>query len=164
MPRTWAHGNGTFRRKRERLCSILTPACTLLDLRAVCQNDLSQDTIAERQGRHGGGKAHIQNLLNFFPVIGEDEEGEMTFAGCRKSPQHPGRSKSEGSGADGLPENFPFQNIQVQCAAVLTFCKTSSPSARPRQRSPSRITSRTPAQTSPERQSGRGTWTRVSHR
>ena len=69
------HENGTFRRKENAYVFDFDPARTLLIYERFA-NDLSQDT-ASGKGDTGERKAHIQNLLNFFPVIGEDEEGEM---------------------------------------------------------------------------------------
>ena len=67
------HENGTFRRKENAHVFDFDPARTLLIYEQFA-NDLSQDT-ASGKGDTGERKAHIQNLLNFFPVIGEDEEG-----------------------------------------------------------------------------------------
>ena len=41
-------------------------------------NDLSADTSAGR-GDLETRKEHIKELLNFFPVIGEDENGELIY-------------------------------------------------------------------------------------
>jgi hypothetical protein len=68
------HENGTFRRKENAYVFDFDPARTLLIYEQFA-NDLSQDT-ASGKGDTEERKAHIQNLLNFFPVIGEDEEGE----------------------------------------------------------------------------------------
>jgi len=51
------------------------PARTLVNFEQFA-NDLSQDTAAGH-GDLETRKKHILELLNFFPVIGEDEEGEM---------------------------------------------------------------------------------------
>mgnify|MGYP000703617153 FL=1 len=67
------HENGTFRRKENAYVFDFDPARTLLIYEQFA-NDLSQDT-ASGKGDTEERKAHIQTLLNFFPVIGEDEEG-----------------------------------------------------------------------------------------
>ena len=73
-------------------------------------NDLSQDT-ASGKGDTGERKAHIQNLLNFFPVIGEDEEGEMIPLDAEKVLSIPWKIKSKEVVRMGFQSNFLFQNI-----------------------------------------------------
>ena len=111
------HENGTFRRKENAYVFDFDPARTLLIYERFA-NDLSQDT-ASGKGDTEERKAHIQTLLNFFPVIGEDEEGEMIPLDDGKSSQHPPEDQVERSGADGLPEQLPVpEHFQcVQCLA-----------------------------------------------
>ena len=73
-------------------------------------NDLSQDT-ASGKGDTEERKAHIQNLLNFFPVIGEDEEGEMIPLDAEKVLSIPRKIKSKEVVRMGFQSNFLFQNI-----------------------------------------------------
>ncbi len=110
------HENGTFRRKENAYVFDFDPARTLLIYERFA-NDLSQDT-ASGKGDTEERKAHIQNLLNFFPVIGEDEDGDDP-AGCGESPQHPPEDQIQRSGADGLPEQLfvPEHFQRVRCAA-----------------------------------------------
>ncbi len=64
-----------------------------------------------RKGDTEERKAHIQNLLNFFPVIGEDEEGEMIPLDAEKVLSIPRKIKSKEVVRMGFQSNFLFQNI-----------------------------------------------------
>lgn len=103
------HGNGTFRRKENAYVFDFDPARTLLIYERFA-NDLSQDT-ASGKGDTEERKAHIQNLLNFFPVIGEDEEGEMIPLDAEKVLSIPRKIKSKEVVRMGFQSNFLFQNI-----------------------------------------------------
>ena len=103
------HENGTFRRKENAYVFDFDPARTLLIYEQFA-NDLSQDT-ASGKGDTEERKAHIQNLLNFFPVIGEDEEGEMIPLDAEKVLSVPRKIKSKEVVRMGFQSNFLFQNI-----------------------------------------------------
>ena len=103
------HENGTFRRKENAYVFDFDPARTLLIYEQFA-NDLSQDT-ASGKGDTEERKAHIQNLLNFFPVIGEDEEGEMIPLDAEKVLSIPRKIKSKEVVRMGFQSNFLFQNI-----------------------------------------------------
>ena len=103
------HENGTFRRKENAYVFDFDPARTLLIYEQFA-NDLSQDT-ASGKGDTEERKAHIQNLLNFFPVIGEDEEGEMVPLDAEKVLSIPRKIKSKEVVRMGFQSNFLFQNI-----------------------------------------------------
>jgi len=109
------HENGTFRRKENAYVFDFDPARTLLIYEQFA-NDLSQDT-ASGKGDTEERKAHIQNLLNFFPVIGEDEEGEMIPLDAEKVLSIPRKIKSKE--VVRIPEQLPVpEHFQrVQCAA-----------------------------------------------
>ena len=70
--------------------STFDPARTLIIFEAFA-NDLSSDTMGGR-GDTENRKQNLKELLNFFPVIGEDEEGEMIEVECRASPYDPEKS------------------------------------------------------------------------
>ena len=103
------HENGTFRRKENAYVFDFDPARTLLIYERFA-NDLSQDT-ASGKGDTEERKAHIQTLLNFFPVIGEDEEGEMIPLDAEKVLSIPRKIKSKEVVRMGFQSNFLFQNI-----------------------------------------------------
>ena len=104
------------------------PARTLLIYEQFA-NDLSQDT-ASGKGDTEERKAHIQNLLNFFPVIGEDEEGEMIPLDAEKVLSIPRKIKSKEVVRMGFQSNFLFQNISNVFSApqeVLDILKNFQP-------------------------------------
>lgn len=103
------HENGTFRRKENAYVFDFDPARTLLIYERFA-NDLSQDT-ASGKGDTEERKAHIQTLLNFFPVLGEDEEGEMIPLDAEKVLSIPRKIKSKEVVRMGFQSNFLFQNI-----------------------------------------------------
>lgn len=101
--------NGAFRRKENAYVFDFDPARTLLIYEQFA-NDLSEDT-ARGKGDTEERKAHVQTLLNFFPVIGEDEEGEMAALDAEKVLSIPRRIKSREVVRMGFQSNFLFQNI-----------------------------------------------------
>lgn len=73
-------------------------------------NNLSIDTI------HGGGttenrKQNIKELLNFFPVIAEDQEGKMVEIDFNQVLTIPKTIKAQEVVKRGFMSNFLFQNI-----------------------------------------------------
>ncbi len=73
-------------------------------------NDLSADTAAGR-GDLETREEHIRELLNFFPVIGEDENGELIELDAKKVLVIPRRIRSQEVVRRGFMSNFLFQNI-----------------------------------------------------
>lgn len=73
-------------------------------------NDLSSDT-ASGKGDTEKRKQNIKTLLNFFPVIGEDEEGKMIELDAEKVMSIPRKIKSKEVVRRGFMSNFLFQNI-----------------------------------------------------
>ncbi len=101
--------NGAFRRKENAYVFDFDPARTLLIYEQFA-NDLSEDTASGKGGTEER-KAHIKNLLNFFPVLGEDEEGEMVALDAEKVLSIPRKIKSKEVVRMGFQSNFLFQNI-----------------------------------------------------
>lgn len=101
--------NGNFRRKENAYVFDFDPARTLLIYEQFA-NDLSEDTASGKGGTEER-KAHIKNLLNFFPVLGEDEDGEMIALDAEKVLSIPRRIKSKEVVRMGFQSNFLFQNI-----------------------------------------------------
>lgn len=54
---------------------------------------------------------HVRELLNFFPVIGEDEDGEMIALDAAKVLSIPRKIKSKEVVRRGFMSDFLFQNI-----------------------------------------------------
>ena len=74
-PHLYIDADGRYHRKENAYIFDFDPARTLTIYEEMA-NGLTAETAS------GGGdidtrKAHIRELLNFFPVIGEDEQGEM---------------------------------------------------------------------------------------
>lgn len=102
--------NGTeFYRKENAYVFDFDPARTLIIFEQFA-NDLSTIT------KSGGGSAserkeNVKELLNFFPVIGEDEEGKMIELDAEKVLTIPRKIKSTEVVKKGFMSNFLFQNI-----------------------------------------------------
>lgn len=73
-------------------------------------NNLSADTVGGR-GTSDDRKENIRRLLNFFPVLGEDDEGRMTELDAAAVLSIPRRLKSQEVVRRGFMSNFLFRNI-----------------------------------------------------
>ncbi len=107
-PCMFKNGN-EFYRKENAYVFDFDPARTLIIFEQFA-NDLSKTTKA------GGGSAderkkNVRELLNFFPVIGEDEQGEMIELDAEKVLTIPRKIKSVEVVKKGFMSNFLFQNI-----------------------------------------------------
>lgn len=98
-----------YARKENAYVFDFDPARTLTIFEAFA-NDLSEDTSAGR-GDMDTRKAHIRELLNFFPVIGEDENGELIELNAEKVLTIPRKIRSVEVVRTGFRSNFLFQNI-----------------------------------------------------
>ena len=102
--------NGTScARKENAYVFDFDPARTLTIFEEFA-NDLSADTSAGR-GDLKTRKEHIRELLNFFPVIGEDENGELIELDAEKVLTIPRKIRSVEVVRGGFMSNFLFQNI-----------------------------------------------------
>ncbi|MBR3537361.1 MAG: restriction endonuclease, partial [Oscillospiraceae bacterium] len=63
------------------------------------------------KGDSDSRKQHVRELLNFFPVIGEDEDGKMTELDAEKVLSIPRKIRSLEVVRRGFMSNFLFQNI-----------------------------------------------------
>lgn len=73
-------------------------------------NDLMSKT-ANGKGTADEHQANIRKLLNFFPVIGEDEEGKMVELDATQIMSIPRRLKAQEVVKRGFMSNFLFNNI-----------------------------------------------------
>ena len=101
--------DGKFLRKQNAYVFDFDPARTLTIFEEFA-NDLYSDTAA------GGGtldsrKRRIHTLLNFFPVLGEDENGEMVELDAERVLSIPRKIKSQEVVRRGFMSDFLFQNI-----------------------------------------------------
>lgn len=98
-----------FKRKENAYVFDFDPARTLTIYEQFA-NNLNPNTA------HGGGtaeerKGNIRELLNFFPVIGEDEQGELIELDAEKVLTIPRKIRSVEVVKRGFMSNFLFQNI-----------------------------------------------------
>ena len=96
-------------RKENAYVFDFDPARTLIIFDEFA-NNLKKETVS------GGGtgedrEQNIRRLLNFFPVLGEDDEGEMTELDARAVLSIPRKLKSREVVRHGFISNFLFQNI-----------------------------------------------------
>ncbi|MDU5943714.1 MAG: DEAD/DEAH box helicase family protein [Negativicoccus succinicivorans] len=102
--------NGSeFFRKKDAYVFDFDPARTLIIFETFA-NDLSSDTSGGK-GDTGTREDHVRELLNFFPVIGEDEDGEMIVLDAAKVLSIPRKIKSKEVVRRGFMSDFLFQNI-----------------------------------------------------
>lgn len=99
----------TSKRKENAYVFDFDPARTLIIFEEFA-NDLSPNTSSGR-GDVDARKKNIRELLNFFPVIGEDENGELIELDAEKVLSIPRKIKSVEVVRRGFMSNFLFQNI-----------------------------------------------------
>lgn len=104
-----------FLRKQNAYVFDFDPARTL-DLYENFANGLYSST-ADGHGTLEERTEHIKKLLNFFPVIGEDPDGEMVPLDAEKVLSIPRKIRSREVVRHGFMSNFLFQNISRIFAA-----------------------------------------------
>ena len=102
-------GGGNYARKENAYVFDFDPARTLTIFERFA-NDLYGETA------RGGGdvetrERHIRQLLNFFPVYGEDDEGQMVELDAEQVLSVPRRIHAREVVKRGFMSNFLFQNI-----------------------------------------------------
>ena len=108
-PYLYKGSDGQFHRKENAYIFDFDPARTLTNYEEMA-NGLSADTAS------GGDdadtrKQHVRELLNFFPVIGEDEDGEMMELDAEQVMLIPRKIRSQEVVRSGFMSNFLFANI-----------------------------------------------------
>lgn len=101
--------NGSFYRKKNAYVFDFDPARTLSIFEEFA-NDLSAET-ADGRGDSDKRKENIRELLNFFPIIGEDENGEMIELDAEKVLVIPRKIRSKEVVHRGFMSDFLFQNV-----------------------------------------------------
>lgn len=101
--------DGRTLRKENAYVFDFDPARTLKIFEEFA-NDLSSDTSAGK-GDTSKRKQNIRELLNFFPVYGEDEEGEMVLLDAEKVLITPRKIYAKEVVNCGFMSNFLFANI-----------------------------------------------------
>ena len=106
----WRYAVGTTCRVKENAYVFdFDPARTLTIFEEFA-NDLSSATSGGR-GDSDSRKQNVRELLNFFPVVGEDEDGEMVELDAEKVLAIPRKIRSLEVVRRGFMSNFLFQNI-----------------------------------------------------
>lgn len=101
--------DGSFFRKQNAYVFDFDPARTLI-LFEEFANDLIAET-ADGRGDSDTRKQNVRELLNFFPVIGEDENGEMVELDAEKVLSIPRKLRSQEVVKRRFMCNYLFQNI-----------------------------------------------------
>lgn len=126
--------NGSsYARKENAYVFDFDPARTLTIFEEFA-NDLSSDTSVGR-GDVETRKEHIRELLNFFPVIGEDENGELIELDAEKVLTIPRKIRSVEVVRRGFMSNFLFQNISNVFGApqaVMDILSNMEPAEEPK--------------------------------
>ena len=131
-PCLFQNGTECFRKENAYVFDF-DPARTLTIFEEFA-NDLSKNTVSGR-GDVETRKKNICRLLNFFPVIGEDEDGELTELDAEKVMTIPRKIRSAEVVKRGFMSNFLFQNIsQVFGApkAIMDIIKKFEPVQEPK--------------------------------
>ena len=100
---------GTILRKENAYVFDFDPARTL-----IIYDDIANELTSDTSGGKGDAekrKQHIVELMNFFPVYGEDKDGEMVELDAEQVLSIPRRLKSREVVDRGFMSNFLFQNI-----------------------------------------------------
>lgn len=120
-------------RKENAYVFDFDPARTLTVYEAFA-NDLSAET-SDSRGDSDTRKEHIRELLNFFPVIGEDEQGEMIELDAEKVLSIPRKIRSQEVVRRGFMSDYLFQNISNVFhapQAVIDIISTFQPVQEPK--------------------------------
>lgn len=107
-PCLFTNGTEQYRKKNAYIFDF-DPARTLIIYEQIA-NGLSENTSGDK-GDSDTRKQHVRELLNFFPVIGEDENGEMIQLDAEKVLSIPRKLKSQEVVRRGFMSDFLFQNI-----------------------------------------------------
>lgn len=108
-PYTYQDENGSVIQKENAYVFDFDPTRTLTIFDEFA-NNLSADT-ARGNGTAQQREENIRRLLNFFPVIGEDEQGKMVELDPKQVLSIPRRLKSQEIVNHGFISNFLFANI-----------------------------------------------------
>lgn len=102
-------GECQFYRKENAYVFDFDPARTLTIFEQFA-NDLCEETVSGK-GDSDKRRENIQELLNFFPVIGEDEDGKMIELDAEKVLSIPRKIRSQEVVRRGFMSDYLFQNI-----------------------------------------------------
>ena len=103
------HNGSNYERKIRSYVFDFDPARTLIIYEKFA-NDLSNNTYAGN-GTLEERKQNIKELLNFFPVVAEDDDGKMILLDAEKVLSIPRKIKSKEVVKRGFMSDFLFTNI-----------------------------------------------------
>lgn len=103
--------DGHYYRKKNAYVFDFDPARSLTVFEEFA-NDLTADT-ANGHGDMDARKQHVRTLLNFLPVIGEDDSGKMVELDAEQVLSIPRKIRSIEVVRRGFMSNFLFQNISA---------------------------------------------------
>lgn len=101
--------DGLTYRKNNAYVFDFDPARTLTIVETIANDQYSE--TAGGAGDSDIRKKHVRELLNFFPVVGEDEDGEMIELDAEKVLSIPRHIHAKEVVKHGFMSNFLFQNI-----------------------------------------------------
>lgn len=136
------HTGTEYKRKENAYVFDFDPARTLIIFEEFA-NDLSPNTSSGR-GDIETRKQNVRELLNFFPVIGEDENGELIELDAEKVLTIPRKIKSVEVVRRGFMSNFLFQNISNIFSApkeVVDLINQFEPVDEPKSKTPVTLSS-----------------------
>lgn len=122
-----------YLRKENAYVFDFDPARTLTIFEEFA-NDLSSET-SDGRGDSDKRKNNVRELLNFFPVIGEDENGEMVELNAEKVLSIPRKIHAQEVVKCGFMSDFLFQNISNVFHApmeVIEIIKQFQPVSEPK--------------------------------
>ena len=108
-PCLFRDGNGNFYRKKNAYVFDFDPARTLTIFEKFA-NDLSPETSGDK-GDFDHRKQHVRELLNFFPVYSEDDQGSMVELDAESVLMIPRHIHAKEVVERGFMSNFLFANI-----------------------------------------------------
>lgn len=103
--------NGEYKRKENAYVFDFDPARTL-NIFEQFANDLSSNT-SNGKGTQESHEENVRELINFFPVYGEDEEGKMIELDATQVLRIPRKIRSTEVVKRGFMSNFLFQNVSL---------------------------------------------------
>ena len=126
--------DGKYYRKENAYVFDFDPARTLTIFEEFA-NDLSSET-SDGRGDMSTRKENVRELLNFFPVIGEDEDGRMIFLDAEKVLSIPRKIHAKEVVQMGFMSNFLFQNISnvFRANAIIDIIKKLEPVKEPKKK------------------------------
>ena len=125
---------GRYLRKENAYVFDFDPARTLTIFEEFA-NNLNPGTVGGK-GTLGEHKRNVRELLNFLPVLGEDEDGEMIELDAEKVLSLPRRIRSREVVKRGFMSDYLFQNISNVFRApeeIVNILQTLTPTSKPTQ-------------------------------